>query len=81
MAVKVTCVPAQIVLSASDEAMATLTGWLAVTFIVISLLVAVGAVAQVLLEVSTQIILSVLLSVLSVYVLVLVPTAKPFFFH
>ncbi len=73
--------PAQIVLSASDEVMVTLTGWLAVTFIVISLLVAVGDAAQVLLEVSTQIILSVLLSVLSVYVLALVPTGDPFFFH
>ncbi len=68
------------VLSASDEAMVTLTGWLAITFIVISLLVAVGD-AQVLLEVSTQIILSKLLSVLSVYVLALVPTGNPFFFH
>ncbi len=81
MAVKLTGVPAQMVLSASEDAMVTLTGWFAVTFIVISLLVAVGVVAQELLEVSTQIILSVLLSVLSVYVLALVPTGAPFFFH
>jgi hypothetical protein len=56
VAVKVTLVPLQIALSASDDAIVTLTGWLAFTVVVIALLVAGFPVAHgVMLEVRTTV--------------------------
>ncbi len=75
--------PAQIVLSASDEAMVTLTGWLAVTAVAISLLVAGLPVPHgVTLDVSTTLILSPSASAVVVKVGWFNPTlVVPFFFH
>jgi len=76
---KVTAVPAQIVL---EDAVIDMDGGSnGFTIIVTPLLVAVAGVAQIALELSTQVIISPLFSVLSVKLFVLEPTFTPFFFH
>ena len=81
VAVKVTLVPSQIVLSASDDAIVTLTGWFAITVVAIPLLVAGFPVAHTELEVRTTVTTSPLASVVVVYVGWSVPTLFPFSFH
>ena len=78
-AVKVTGVPAQMVTAdAVIFAVGVTTG---LTVIVTVLLVTDAGVAQVALEVNTQVMISPLLSVLSIKLLLLVPIFTPFFFH
>ena len=80
VAVKVTLVPAQIVpvgLAAMDTDGVTF----GVTVIVTALDVAVVGDAQVAFEVSTQVMISPLLSDAFVYVALFVPTLLPFSFH
>ena len=80
VAVNVTLVPAQIVV-AGLAAMLTLTGKFGFTVIVIALDVAGLPVAQVALEVSTQVTTSPLFKVVEVNVVELVPELVPFTFH
>lgn len=77
---KVTEVPAQIA-PAGTAATETLTGKLELTTMVTAFEVAGLPVAQVALEVSTQVTISPLESVVEVYVVLLVPTFTPFNFH
>ena len=82
VAVKVTLDPSQIVLSASDDAIDTLTGWLGFTVVVIPLLVAGFPVAHgVMLEVRTTVTTSPFASDVVVYVAWADPTLFPFSFH
>ena len=80
VAVKVTLVPAQMVVPglALMDTVGTKTGF---TVIVSVLLVTKVGVAQTALEVSSQVIVLPLVKPASVYVALLVPTATPFFFH
>ena len=79
MAVKVTLVPAQIVVA--DAAAVTLTGKFGFTVIVIPVLVAGLPVAQVALDVNTTVTISPLFKVVVVNILLLVPALAPFTFH
>ena len=80
VAVNVTLLPAQMVV-AGLAAILTLTGKLGFTDIVMVLDVPGLPVAQVALDVSTQVTASVLFSVADEYVVELVPTFTPFTFH
>ena len=80
VAVNVTLVPAQIV-EEGLAAMLTLTGKFGFTVIVMLLDVAGFPVAQVALDVSTQVTTSLLFNVVDVNVVELVPTFTPFTFH
>lgn len=79
VAVKVTEVPAQIVLD--KAAIDTLTGRIGLTIISISFEVAGLPVAQIALEVKTQVTLAPFARAALVYVLLLVPTFVPLSFH
>jgi len=81
VAVNVTLVPAQIVLSASLDAMLTLGVKFGFTVVVIPVLVAVAGLAQTAFEVSTHVTTSPLASAALVYVVEFVPTFAPFNFH
>ena len=81
VAVKVTLVPAQIVLSASLETMLTLAGKFGFTVTWILLLVTIAGVAQVADDVRSNVITSLFASVEVVNELVFVPTAPPFNRH
>jgi hypothetical protein len=79
--VKVTEVPAQIVLSASLEEMLTETGRIGFTVVVIVLEVAGFPVVHTSLEVRTTFTWSPFASAVVVYVALFVPTSTLFFFH
>jgi hypothetical protein len=79
--VNVTLVPAQIVLSASDEAMLTLGVTFGFTIVVIPTLVAEVGTAHVAFEVSTQVTSSPFVKVVVVYVVEFMPTSNPFNLH
>jgi hypothetical protein len=79
VAVKVTEVPAQIVLA--EAAMLTLTGRFGLTVMVMAFEVAGFPVGQVALEVSTQVTTLPLASAALVYVLLFVPTAVAPTYH
>ena len=81
IAVKVTEVPAQIVLSASEELILTLTGKFAFTVVVIVFDVAGFPEVHTSLEVNTTFTTSPFASAVVVYVALLVPTSTLFFFH
>jgi hypothetical protein len=81
VAVNVTEVPAQIVLSASDELILTLTGKFAFTVVVIVFDVAGFPVVHASLEVRITFTWSPLASPVVVYVALFVPTSILFFFH
>ena len=79
VAVRVTVVPEQTLVL--DVAIVTLGAILAVTAVVSVLLIAVLAVWQMLLAVRVTVTASPSARVASVYVLLLLPTLLPFFFH
>ena len=79
MAVKVTDVPAQIVVAVA--AILTLTGKFGLTVIVIPELAAGLLVEQVALEVKTTVTISPFVSVVVVNVLLLIPAFTPLTFH
>ena len=82
VAVNVTLVVAQIVLSASLDAMLTLAGRFAFTVVVIAFDVAGDPVKHgVALEVITTVTTSSFVNVLVIYVALLVPTLFPLIFH
>ena len=82
MAVKVTLVPAHIVLSASLEVIVTLAGSNGFTVVVIDPDVAGLPVKHgVALDVITTVTISLLTKVVVVYLLLFVPTFDPFNFH
>jgi hypothetical protein len=80
MAVKVTLVPEHIA-PAGTAAILTLTGRFGFTVIVTVFEVAGLPVAQVALEVNTQVIISPFINVVLVYVILFAPTLAPFNFH
>ena len=79
VAVKVTLVPAQIVVA--DAAILTLAGKLGFTFIVTALLVAGLPVAQVAFDVITTVTTSLSVNVVEVKMGLLLPAFVPFTFH
>ncbi len=81
VAVNVTLVPVQIILSTSFEAMLTLTGRFGFTVTGILLLVTIAGVAQVADDVRSNVIISLFERAEEVNELVFVPTAIPFNRH
>jgi hypothetical protein len=81
VAVKLTLVPAQMISSASDETIDTLTGRFAFTVVVFPALVAGLPVAQVALEVSTTVTVWPFVNAVVANVALFVPTGDPPIYH